>query len=48
VATDIAARGIDVLRISHVINYDMPETMDAYTHRRIYRSVFHRHCESFR
>jgi ATP-dependent RNA helicase RhlE len=33
VATDIAARGIDVLRISHVINYDMPETADAYTHR---------------
>jgi len=33
VATDIAARGIDVLRISHVINYDMPDTIDAYTHR---------------
>ena len=33
VATDIAARGIDVLRISHVINYDMPESTDAYTHR---------------
>jgi ATP-dependent RNA helicase RhlE len=33
VATDIAARGIDVLSISHVINYDMPETTDAYTHR---------------
>jgi len=33
VATDIAARGIDVLRISHVINYDMPDTADAYTHR---------------
>ena len=33
VATDIAARGIDVTRISHVINYDMPETTDAYTHR---------------
>ena len=33
VATDIAARGIDVSRISHVINYDMPETTDAYTHR---------------
>ena len=33
VATDIAARGIDVLRISHVINYDMPDTTDAYTHR---------------
>ncbi len=33
VATDIAARGLDVLRISHVINYDMPDTADAYTHR---------------
>jgi ATP-dependent RNA helicase RhlE len=33
VATDIAARGIDVTRISHVINYDVPETTDAYTHR---------------
>jgi ATP-dependent RNA helicase RhlE len=33
VATDIAARGIDVSGISHVINYDMPETTDAYTHR---------------
>jgi ATP-dependent RNA helicase RhlE len=33
IATDIAARGIDVLSISHVINYDMPENVDAYTHR---------------
>jgi len=33
VATDIAARGIDVSNISHVINYDMPDTVDAYTHR---------------
>ena len=33
VATDIAARGIDVSRISHVINYDMPDTTDSYTHR---------------
>jgi ATP-dependent RNA helicase RhlE len=33
VATDIAARGIDVAQISHVINYDMPDTADAYTHR---------------
>jgi len=33
VATDIAARGIDILHISHVINYDMPESIDAYTHR---------------
>jgi ATP-dependent RNA helicase RhlE len=33
VATDIASRGIDVLRISHVINYDMPESTDNYIHR---------------
>ena len=33
VATDIAARGIDVSRISHVINYDIPDTPEAYTHR---------------
>lgn len=33
VATDIAARGLDVERISHVINFDMPDTADAYIHR---------------
>jgi len=33
VATDIASRGIDVDQISHVINYDMPDTAEAYTHR---------------
>lgn len=33
VATDIAARGIDVTRISHVINYDVPSTPEAYIHR---------------
>jgi ATP-dependent RNA helicase RhlE len=33
VATDIAARGIDVSGISHVINYDLPDTAEAYTHR---------------
>jgi len=33
VATDIAARGIDVSRVSHVINYDMPDTVEAYIHR---------------
>ncbi len=33
VATDIAARGIDVSQISHVINYDMPSTPEAYIHR---------------
>jgi ATP-dependent RNA helicase RhlE len=33
VATDVAARGIDVSGISHVINFDPPEDQDAYTHR---------------
>lgn len=33
VATDIAARGIDVSEISHVINFDVPDTAEAYTHR---------------
>lgn len=33
VATDIAARGIDVSQVSHVINFDIPDTVDAYTHR---------------
>jgi ATP-dependent RNA helicase RhlE len=33
VATDIAARGIDVSLVSHVVNYDVPDTPEAYTHR---------------
>jgi len=33
VATDLAARGIDVADITHVINLDMPVTVDDYTHR---------------
>jgi ATP-dependent RNA helicase RhlE len=33
VATDIAARGIDVDKVSHVINFDVPTTPQAYTHR---------------
>ncbi|TDF39670.1 ATP-dependent RNA helicase SrmB [Alteromonadaceae bacterium M269] len=33
IATDVAARGIDVEDISHVINYDMPRTADVYVHR---------------
>jgi superfamily II DNA/RNA helicase len=33
VATDIAARGIDVTEIYHVINFDIPDTPEAYTHR---------------
>ena len=33
VATDVAARGIDVPRVSHVINYDIPNDTEAYVHR---------------
>ena len=33
VATDLAARGIDVDDITHVVNFDMPATVDDYTHR---------------
>jgi ATP-dependent RNA helicase RhlE len=33
VATDIAARGIDAPHTSHIINFDMPETVDDYIHR---------------
>ncbi len=33
VATDIAARGIDVSLVSHVINFDLPDTTEAYIHR---------------
>jgi len=33
VATDVAARGLDVERISHVINFDLPSDAETYTHR---------------
>jgi len=33
IATDVAARGIDIADISHVINYDIPSTYDTYVHR---------------
>lgn len=33
VATDVAARGIDVVRVSHVMNYDIPYDCEAYVHR---------------
>ena len=33
VATDVAARGLDIQRISHVINYDIPHDPEAYVHR---------------
>lgn len=33
VATDIAARGLDIPQVTHVINYDLPQTPEAFTHR---------------
>ncbi|MFI5241275.1 MAG: DEAD/DEAH box helicase [Microgenomates group bacterium] len=33
IATDVAARGLDIPNVSHVINYDLPESLENYTHR---------------
>lgn len=33
VATDIAARGLDIPQVTHVVNFDIPQTLEAFTHR---------------
>ena len=33
IATDVAARGLDIENLTHVINYDVPEDVDTYIHR---------------
>ena len=33
VATDVAARGLDIPDVTHVINYEIPQTYDTYIHR---------------
>jgi len=33
IATDVAARGLDIPDVTHVINYDIPQTYDTYVHR---------------
>ena len=33
VATDVAARGIDVVDLTHIINYNLPDDIEHYTHR---------------
>jgi superfamily II DNA/RNA helicase len=33
VATNVAARGLDIPEVSHVVNYDMPQSLEEYVHR---------------
>ena len=48
IATDVAARGIDVKGITHVINYELPDDVEVYTHRsgRTGRAGMHGNCIS--
>jgi reverse gyrase len=48
VATDVAARGIDVSEISHVINFDIPDTVDAYTQLILITVISYRKANSRR
>lgn len=34
VATDVAARGLDISHVAHVVNFDLPNDIDDYVHRR--------------
>ena len=47
VATDIAARGIDIAGVSHVINYDVPQHPEDYVHRIGRTGRAHTVCEAF-
>jgi superfamily II DNA/RNA helicase len=44
IATDVAGRGIDVPDVALVINYDMPNNIEAYTHRWVGSYVSNRFC----
>ena len=33
IATDVAARGLDITTVSHIINYDLPDDVETYFHR---------------
>ena len=51
VATAVAARGLDIPKVAHVINYDMPDDIDEYVHRiGMYRNIFRAlyYCFHFR
>lgn len=45
VATDVASKGLDFPAIQHVVNYDMPEEIENYGERRIYRQMTRPVCK---